>query len=174
MKNVQITLDEETLLKVDAAGKSLGLNRYEIVRRALREWSTGMPSKHSSENGSTLYKESRTKQNGLTEGGRVPIVADGNEYNICLFDPHRGALVVKFIEEPGRIVREFASWQQYLAYALLEIADSGFPPEELVDLGHRRWGSSTFKLVALLEEMESLPDRAIDKRCEQFIEECSA
>jgi metal-responsive CopG/Arc/MetJ family transcriptional regulator len=38
MKNVQITLDEETLLRVDGAGKSLGLNRSEIVRRALREW----------------------------------------------------------------------------------------------------------------------------------------
>jgi metal-responsive CopG/Arc/MetJ family transcriptional regulator len=38
MKNVQITIDEETLLKVDRAGKPLGLNRSEIVRRALREW----------------------------------------------------------------------------------------------------------------------------------------
>ena len=38
MKNVQITIDEETLLKVDQAGKPLGLNRSEIVRRALRDW----------------------------------------------------------------------------------------------------------------------------------------
>ncbi len=38
MKNVQITIDEDTLLKVDRAGKPLGLNRSEIVRRALREW----------------------------------------------------------------------------------------------------------------------------------------
>jgi metal-responsive CopG/Arc/MetJ family transcriptional regulator len=38
MKNVQITIDEETLLRVDRIGKPLGLNRSEIVRRALRDW----------------------------------------------------------------------------------------------------------------------------------------
>ena len=38
MKNVQITIDEETLNLVDQVGKPLGLNRSEIVRRALREW----------------------------------------------------------------------------------------------------------------------------------------
>ena len=38
MKNVQITIDENTLLRVDEVGKPLGLNRSEIVRRALRDW----------------------------------------------------------------------------------------------------------------------------------------
>ena len=38
MKNVQITIDEDTLSRVDKAGKPLGLNRSEIVRRALRDW----------------------------------------------------------------------------------------------------------------------------------------
>ena len=38
MKNVQITIDEETLGRVDKIGKPLGLNRSEIVRRALRDW----------------------------------------------------------------------------------------------------------------------------------------
>lgn len=38
MKNVQITLDEDTLSRVDRAGKPLGLTRSEIVRQALREW----------------------------------------------------------------------------------------------------------------------------------------
>ena len=38
MKNVQITIDEETLMRVDQAGKPLGLKRSEIVRQALREW----------------------------------------------------------------------------------------------------------------------------------------
>lgn len=38
MKNVQITIDEETLTRVDRIGKSLGLKRSEIVRLALREW----------------------------------------------------------------------------------------------------------------------------------------
>jgi metal-responsive CopG/Arc/MetJ family transcriptional regulator len=38
MKNVQITIDEETLTRVDQIGKPLGLKRSEIVRQALREW----------------------------------------------------------------------------------------------------------------------------------------
>ncbi len=38
MKNVQITIDEETLGKIDRVGKPLGLNRSQIVRQALREW----------------------------------------------------------------------------------------------------------------------------------------
>lgn len=38
MKNVQITLDEDTLARVDQVGKPLGLNRSEIVRQALRQW----------------------------------------------------------------------------------------------------------------------------------------
>jgi metal-responsive CopG/Arc/MetJ family transcriptional regulator len=38
MKNVQITVDEDTLRRVDRAAKPLGLKRSEIVRQALREW----------------------------------------------------------------------------------------------------------------------------------------
>lgn len=38
MKNVQITVDEETLRRVDQAAKPLGLKRSEIVRQALRQW----------------------------------------------------------------------------------------------------------------------------------------
>ena len=38
MKNVQITVDDETLTQVDRIGKPLGLKRSEIVRQALREW----------------------------------------------------------------------------------------------------------------------------------------
>ena len=38
MKNVQITVDEETLRQIDRIGKPLGLKRSEIVRRALRDW----------------------------------------------------------------------------------------------------------------------------------------
>jgi metal-responsive CopG/Arc/MetJ family transcriptional regulator len=38
MKNVQITIDDETLARVDRVGKPLGLNRSEIVRQALRQW----------------------------------------------------------------------------------------------------------------------------------------
>lgn len=38
MKNVQITIDQETLAQVDRVAKPLGLKRSEVVRRALREW----------------------------------------------------------------------------------------------------------------------------------------
>ncbi len=38
MKNVQITIDQETLTQVDRIGKPLGLKRSAIVRQALREW----------------------------------------------------------------------------------------------------------------------------------------
>ncbi len=38
MKNVQITVDEETLREIDRIGKPLGLKRSEIVRRALSDW----------------------------------------------------------------------------------------------------------------------------------------
>ena len=38
MKNVQVTLDEDTLRRVDRAARPLGLKRSEIVRQALRDW----------------------------------------------------------------------------------------------------------------------------------------
>ena len=38
MKNVQVSIDDDTLTRVDHVSKPLGLNRSEIVRRALREW----------------------------------------------------------------------------------------------------------------------------------------
>ena len=110
----------------------------------------------------------------LTEGGLVPIVADGNGSGICLFKPRTGAFVVKFIDEPHRVVREFAFWQQYLAHALLEIADSGPSEAELVAVAQSIGFRRTDDLVALLREMEHLPDPEIDERCEQFIEQSEA
>ena len=38
MRNVQISIDEETLSRIDRIGKPLGLKRSEIVRRALQAW----------------------------------------------------------------------------------------------------------------------------------------
>ena len=38
MKNVQVTIDPETLAQVDRVAKPLGLKRSEVVRRALRDW----------------------------------------------------------------------------------------------------------------------------------------
>ena len=38
MKNIQITVDEEILSRVDAIAGPLGLKRSQIVREALRDW----------------------------------------------------------------------------------------------------------------------------------------
>jgi metal-responsive CopG/Arc/MetJ family transcriptional regulator len=38
MRNVQVSIDEETLRNVDRAAEPLGLTRSEIVRQALRQW----------------------------------------------------------------------------------------------------------------------------------------
>jgi metal-responsive CopG/Arc/MetJ family transcriptional regulator len=38
MKNVQVTVDKETLEAVDRVRRPLGLKRSEIVRQALRDW----------------------------------------------------------------------------------------------------------------------------------------
>jgi metal-responsive CopG/Arc/MetJ family transcriptional regulator len=38
MKNVQVTIDQDTLSEVDRVARPLGLKRSEVVRRALREW----------------------------------------------------------------------------------------------------------------------------------------
>lgn len=38
MKNIQVTVDPETLAEVDRVAQPLGLKRSEIVRQALREW----------------------------------------------------------------------------------------------------------------------------------------
>jgi metal-responsive CopG/Arc/MetJ family transcriptional regulator len=38
MKDIHITVDEETLRQVDRVSRSLGLKRSEVVRQALRQW----------------------------------------------------------------------------------------------------------------------------------------
>jgi len=38
MKNIQITVDEETLRQVDRVAGPMGLKRSEVVRQALRQW----------------------------------------------------------------------------------------------------------------------------------------
>ena len=110
----------------------------------------------------------------LTEGNLVPIVDDGSFYNICFFDPSRRKFVVKNVEEPEQIVREFDSWQSYLAYALLEIADSGPSDVELVQVAEAVGFQHTAELLSLLRQMERLSDREIDERAAQFIQACVA
>ena len=38
MKNVQVTIDQDTLTQVDRLARPLGLKRSAIVRQALRQW----------------------------------------------------------------------------------------------------------------------------------------
>ena len=107
----------------------------------------------------------------LTEGRLIPIVDDGNFYDICLYDPQQRKFVVKFIEEPDRTVREFDSWQQYLAYKLLEIAESGPTEGELIEVAEAVGFNHAPELLSLLREMAALSDREIEQRAERFIRE---
>ena len=109
----------------------------------------------------------------LTAGSLVPIVDDGNFCNICLFDPRRRKFIVKFVEEPEQILREFDSWQQYLAYALLEISESGPSESQLVQVAEAAGFQHTADLIALIREMETLSDDEIGERANQFIEACA-
>ncbi len=108
----------------------------------------------------------------LTEGRLIPICDDGNGDNICLFDPVKREFVVKFMEEPEEVVREFSLWQQYLAHVLLAIADSGATDDEIVEVADLIGFKQTEGLLALLSELELLPDDIADRRTEDFIVSC--
>ena len=108
----------------------------------------------------------------LTAAGLVPIVADGNGDTVCFYDPRSSTFVLKSIEEPEQVERQFASWQQYLAYRLLEIADSGASDEEVAEVALATAFTRTEELLELLEEMESLTDQQVERRTGQFIEDC--
>lgn len=109
----------------------------------------------------------------LTEGGLIPLVDDGNFSEVGLYDPGNGTFIVKSIEEPDRTLRRFDSWQQYLAFRLLAIADSGAGEEELARVAEVVAFKYTAPLLSLLREMETLPDQEIDQRTERFIAECA-
>jgi ribosomal protein L12E/L44/L45/RPP1/RPP2 len=65
------------------------------------------------------------------------------------------------------------SWQSYLAYALLEVADSGPSQAELIQVAETVGFQHTAELLSLLQEMERLSDREIDHRVSQFIQACA-
>ena len=104
----------------------------------------------------------------LTEGSLVPIIDDGSFYDICLFDPRRQKFVVKNVEEPEQIVREFDSWQSYLAYALLEIADSGPSDVELVQVAEAV-GFPAYCEVALAPSTDGATFRSRNRRASRSI-----
>jgi len=68
MRNVQITLDEDTLLRVDRAAKPLGLKRSEIVRRRCGCGCEPARSNDSNSNGSPRSKDVLIRANGPTSG----------------------------------------------------------------------------------------------------------
>ena len=106
----------------------------------------------------------------LTAGGVVPLLSDGNFSDIYCFDASRRKFVIKSAEEPDKTQREFDSWQQFLAYKLLEIADSGVTDDELVSIADVLEFSHTDELISLLHRMEELSDEASLHLAEEFIQ----
>lgn len=109
----------------------------------------------------------------LTAGGLIPILSDTNFSDIYCFDPLRHKFVIKSVEEPDKIQREFDSWQQFVGYKLLEIADSGASDDELVSLADVLDFRHTAALLSLLHRMEELSDDDAQRLVEEFIQTCS-
>jgi hypothetical protein len=105
----------------------------------------------------------------LTSGGLVPVVDDGNFYNICFLDPDRNVFVVKFIGNPDVIISEYSSWQQYLANCLMEMADSGLGQRELIAIATKVGFDDLNALSSLLNELEQLADEVIEHRVNEFV-----
>jgi hypothetical protein len=110
----------------------------------------------------------------LTSGGLVPLFSDDNFYDIYLYDPARHKFVVKFLEEPCRIKREFDNWQQFLAYKLLEVAETGPSDDELRAVAEVLGFRHTAELGSLFERMEGISGREIEQLEEAFIRACAA
>ena len=105
----------------------------------------------------------------LTLGGLIPILADGNFQEVCLFDSRAGRFVVKSIEEPAVAACEFVSWQQFLAHRLVEIADSGLDGAGFAALANAVGFARTNELIALLDMLDGLGDVDAAERAAQFI-----
>ena len=110
----------------------------------------------------------------LTSGGLVPLFSDEDFYDIYFYDPARHKFVVKFLEEPGRIKREFDTWQQLLAYRLLEVAETGPTDEELEGAAELMGFRHTAELLSLPRSMEGLSGSEIKRLEEEFIRACAA
>jgi hypothetical protein len=110
----------------------------------------------------------------LTAGGLVPLCSDGNFYDIYLYDPARRKFVVKFLEEPRRVKREFDNWQQFLASKLLEAAESGPTDEELKAAAELMGFKHTAGLLSLLGRAEGLPGSEPGRAEEDFVRACTA
>jgi hypothetical protein len=109
----------------------------------------------------------------LTSGGLIPLFSDDNFYDIYFYDPTRHKFIVKFLEEPDRVLREFDTWQQFLAYKLLEVAETGPSDEELKGAAETMGFKHTAELLSLLRRMEGLSDIEIDQLEDEFIRACA-
>jgi hypothetical protein len=60
-------------------------------------------------------------------------------------------------------------WQQFLAYKLLDIAESGLDEDTLAELADAVGFTHTRELLSVLREMKALADDDVEGRAEQFI-----
>ncbi len=110
----------------------------------------------------------------LTGGQLIPLFSDDNFYDLYIYDPARRKFVVKFLEEPDKVLREFDNWQQFLAYKLLEVSETGPTDDELRGLAELVRFRHTPELIALLGRMEGLSAGEIEQLEEEFIRGCAA
>jgi hypothetical protein len=109
----------------------------------------------------------------LTKGVLIPIADDGSFYNIYFYDPVRHKFVVKFLEEPDKVEEEFDNWQQFLAYKLLEIVQSGPTDDELRAIAEVIGFKHTQQLFSLFEQMEGMSDSGVIQLDKEFIRACT-
>jgi hypothetical protein len=63
-------------------------------------------------------------QSAYTEDRLIPLLDDGNFGLVTFHDPATGQLVQKDIESPDQVVATFASWPQFLADLMIDIAEN--------------------------------------------------
>jgi hypothetical protein len=81
---------------------------------------------------------------------------------------------VKFLEEPDTIEREFDNWQQFLAYKLLELSETGPTDDELRAVAEVVEFRHTSELFSLFKRMEGHSDSEMEQLEEGFIRSCVA
>ena len=121
----------------------------------------------------TEFHEANMVELDVLIGGRlIPIVADAEAQEICLFDPLEKSFVTKSIEQPQQPEQVFTNWQQFLATKLLEIADSGASDEELSELATEMRFSNLQGLLRTLAKMDQMSDREANRIADEFVASC--
>jgi mRNA-degrading endonuclease toxin of MazEF toxin-antitoxin module/predicted transcriptional regulator len=131
MKNVQITVDEETLAQIDRIGRPLGLKRSEIVRRALRDWVQRHAVESFEQEWIEALKKSRIRPR-VRRTGRISRLGLGNEPRRCLAvrpGPRAGRRPALILPRQG-VIR----YLNKLTVAEITPTGKGYPTE--VRIGH--------------------------------------